>query len=77
MDPAIADRVLAFYRAMVSLRCTCSPRDEHGFQRQCASCKTWYNLHSDLHHVLGALARLSPKQKRAAVTRRADWSVLS
>jgi hypothetical protein len=55
MDPAVVDRALAIYSRMTELRCTCPPRAPSGFQRQCADCKAWYNLHSDLHRVLGAL----------------------
>src|SRR5262249_13005916 len=52
MDPAIADRAVKFYARLRALKCTCPPRDElTKAQRQCTNCRTWYNLHSDLHRL--------------------------
>ena len=50
----ISRQAIALFREMEAIVCTCLPRDwnEYWKHEECAGCKRWWELHSDLHDEL-------------------------
>jgi hypothetical protein len=67
----ITERALDLWEAMNRLRCTCLPviQEHYWLHKMCASCRRWYDLHTELNDELHCepwqwpcVARASPKR---------------
>jgi hypothetical protein len=51
----ITPLAIALFKQMARIACTCAPHDRSGTYvryEMCAGCKTWWDLHRQLHHEL-------------------------